>query len=305
MTARTSAPTVNVEGLPASLRPRRQWVGWKFEQRGELLTKPPYQVDGLTYAESDDPGTWNTFEAVIDAYRAGTVKGPGYALAQGGGVAYVDLDHCRDALTGDIAPWAKRIIGVFDGTHIEVSPSKCGVKILGFGRLPDNPRHVYNVPGAHPKAKVELYDCKKYTTLTGERLPESGDDLADIQDALDRLYAELFPAKAGAKQASNGHRSTGRLDDEEVIRLCRDAKNGPNFRRLWAGDTSQHDKDDSKADSALLSIIAFYTQDEAQLDRLFRRSGLMRDKWNRDDYRKRTLEFVLSQVDEKYEPAGG
>jgi len=36
----------------------------------------------------------------------------------------------------------------------------------------------------------------------------------------------------------------------------------------------------SEADLALCSFLVFYTQDAAQLDRLFRASKLFREKWN-------------------------
>jgi primase-polymerase (primpol)-like protein len=49
--------------------------------------------------------------------------------------------------------------------------------------------------------------------------------------------------------------------------------------------------DQSSADAALMSQLAFWTgKDMARMDRLFRRSALMRDKYrNRDDYRRDTI----------------
>jgi hypothetical protein len=54
----------------------------------------------------------------------------------------------------------------------------------------------------------------------------------------------------------------------------------------------------------LVSILAFYTQDEEQLDGLFRRSRLCREKWiNRPDYRRSTIEKALSNLTETYTPS--
>ena len=47
--------------------------------------------------------------------------------------------------------------------------------------------------------------------------------------------------------------------DEEILERARRAANGVKFSRLWAGDTSEHNGDDSSADLALLSLLAFYT----------------------------------------------
>jgi primase-polymerase (primpol)-like protein len=71
------------------------------------------------------------------------------------------------------------------------------------------------------------------------------------------------------------------------------ARNGERFRRLWEGDVSEYGSQ-SEADCALASHLAYWTGgDEARIDALFRRSALYREKWNRDDYRQRTIKRVL------------
>jgi hypothetical protein len=48
--------------------------------------------------------------------------------------------------------------------------------------------------------------------------------------------------------------------------------------------------------------LAFWTQgDTARIDKLFRQSGLMREKWERDDYRKRTIQKAIANAD-AYDP---
>lgn len=59
------------------------------------------------------------------------------------------------------------------------------------------------------------------------------------------------------------------------------ARNGDKFRRLWAGDLSGHNDDDSGADLALANLLRFWGgADPARIDCLFRSSGLMRGKWD-------------------------
>jgi hypothetical protein len=89
------------------------------------------------------------------------------------------------------------------------------------------------------------------------------------------------------------------------LSLCRKAKNAAKFSDLNdAGDTSAYDGDESRADLALVRMYAFYTQDPAQLERLFDASALgQRSKWrNRADYRRRTIAKVLSDLEETYTP---
>ena len=92
------------------------------------------------------------------------------------------------------------------------------------------------------------------------------------------------------------------LSDEEILEKCRSAKNAGKFYDLYdKGDISNHGDDNSVADLALISLMAFYTQCPEQLDRLFRQSKLMRDKWEREDYRNRTIQNALALIKETYQ----
>jgi CRP-like cAMP-binding protein len=128
--------------------------------------------------------------------------------------------------------------------------------------------------------------------------------IRDRSEKLHAFYARYFAEPVGQHPAStNGHRSE--LTDEEVIELARDAKNGAKFEALWEGNTSGY-ASHSEADQALISLLAFYTQDVEQLDRLYRRSGLCRQKWlDRPDYRHRTIARALSNLRETYTPDDG
>ncbi|MDI6027162.1 DUF5906 domain-containing protein [Corticibacterium sp. UT-5YL-CI-8] len=92
---------------------------------------------------------------------------------------------------------------------------------------------------------------------------------------------------------------TGPSDDEDLIRMMLAARGSikaalgtkASLTELWNGDTSKFDGDHSRADSALMSHLAFWTgKDSARMARLFERSKLMRDKWrDRPDYRQITI----------------
>lgn len=89
------------------------------------------------------------------------------------------------------------------------------------------------------------------------------------------------------------------LEDSELLER---AKDDDKFSRLWDGDTSMHGGDHSRSDLALCSKLAFWTGgDRQRIDALFRKSGLMRDKWDRDDYRKRTIDKALSGQTDFYD----
>ena len=158
------------------------------------------------------------------------------------------------------------------------------------------------VPGdRRRRGAVEMYDAGRFFTVTGHRLPGAPPSVEDGQAALDALYAATFGGNGHRPQEPIPDRAAGGsppLADAEVIAKARAAKNGARFDALFlAGDTSGHGGDDSAADLAALSHLAFFTQDPAQLDRLFRRSGLMRPKWERADYRERTIAKALDRAE--------
>ncbi len=84
------------------------------------------------------------------------------------------------------------------------------------------------------------------------------------------------------------------LTDKELLQKMFAAKNGAAVRALWNGDISAYGNDDSRADSALCAHLAFWTNnDPERIDRLFRSSCLYREKWDREDYRSRTISGAI------------
>lgn len=113
------------------------------------------------------------------------------------------------------------------------------------------------------------------------------------QEQLDRVVARMLPpAPPAAVQRSNGRRLLG---DRELLDRAFAARNGARMEALYRGDTSAYGGDRSRADLALCRMLAFWTEDPEQLDRLVRGSGLYRRKWEREDYRQRTIETALGQ----------
>src|SRR3569623_2126143 len=82
-------------------------------------------------------------------------------------------------------------------------------------------------------------------------------------------------------------------DDGAIFDLLTRAHSDDKFSRLWSGDISGYTSQ-SEADAALCEKLAFYTgKDAAAIDSAFRASGLMRDKWDREDYRQRTIKRAI------------
>ena len=126
--------------------------------------------------------------------------------------------------------------------------------------------------------------------------------IRDRSEELDMFHARHFVEPIGARATgANGHRSE--LTNAEVIELARGASNAAKFEALWEGDTGGY-ASHSEADQALISLLAFYTQDEEQLDHLYRQSGLCREKWlKRSDYRRNSIDKALSNLTDTYTPS--
>ncbi len=136
------------------------------------------------------------------------------------------------------------------------------------------------------------------------------------QDRIDALYRDLCGEEKAPTPNGNGliHKGfpaasqTGSvpMTDERVIELCRKANNAAKFAGLFDdGDLFEYDGDDSDADAGLLGIMALYTKDYDQLERLWGMSALgRREKFRREDYRRLTIGFVLSKATESYTDPG-
>ena len=95
---------------------------------------------------------------------------------------------------------------------------------------------------------------------------------------MERLLCEVFTSEMITPMVA--HRTILFTSDQELIERAKLAKNGDRFARLWAGDTSEFGGDHSRADLALCRMLSFWCKgDVERVDRLFRQSGLMREKW--------------------------
>ncbi len=287
------------ENIPAELKSRARWLLWRLENRAGKSTKTPYQADGRP-AKVNDPATWTTFDTALTVYRAGGFSGLGFALSDDDDLLGVDLDKCLNPDTGELEPEAAAIVAMLP-TYCEVSPSGRGLRLFGFGKLPQ---------GGRRKGKVEMYSEGRYLTVTGNRFNGHA-ALAEITPELAAVHARIFgppaPPPSPPVDAKTAPADPLDMDDAALLDKARRARNGSAFAALWAGDASAHGGDESAADLALCNALAFWTgSDPARIDRLFRQSGLMRPKWDKvhhsdgRTYGQATIEKALDGNRETY-----
>jgi hypothetical protein len=125
--------------------------------------------------------------------------------------------------------------------------------------------------------------------------------IPDRQDALKAFYREhLTDPPREEAPSTNGH--SLRLSDEEVIkRLTHESTD--KGARLYAGDISGYESH-SEADLGFCQKVAFWTQDPEQIERVWRSSGLWREKGDRNrSYASRTIERAIERAEETYSEA--
>ncbi len=287
---------VQIKSIPQTLKDLGEFCCWQYQVKNGRKTKVPYNPATGYGAKTNDPSTFVPFNTAISASGY-----DGIGIRVSGKFVGIDLDHCIE--DNKLLPWAKEITDRFSETYTEISPSGAGVRI--FCLLPDNLN--YNTETYYiKKGNIEVYIpgyTNRFLTVAGNGI--GAKEITETAESLMWLLETYMRRPISPTPASIAY-SESYLDDDSVIAKAASAANGNKFTKLWNGDISDYGSR-SEADAALVSILAFWCSgDTGQIDRLFRNSALMREKWdaNRgaDTYGNITVSKVLSTMTEFYKP---
>ncbi len=250
--------------IPAALKQLPHWVGWRHVTKDGKRTKVPFDLNRPgQWAKADDKSTWTTFEkakAATDPLEDGGYDGLGFEL---GGTTLVGVDF-DGAITkkGIIDPYVLEILRLLKNPYTETSPSGGGLHaFVECDALPAGQRKM-----SQGHIGIEIYHGQeggRYLTVTGNRV--AGENVPRIAD-ISLPYL--------------------------LITQNKDKK----FRRLWLGDASDYEGDESQADFHLMWRLAGLTNNNAvKMEEYFSESGLgQREKWtDRKDYRDRTIKAAI------------
>lgn len=269
---------INQKNIPLKLKSMSNWVLWKAMVRNGKTTKIPFMPNNNP-AKSNDPTTWNDFKTIISSHESNQhFTGIGFCLSDN--LVGIDLDHIIDRATGEFKQQAQEIIDKFSSTYIEFSPSGDGLHIFCLG-------HVVRTGKGTKNKWVELYnkESPRYLTVTGDLLLGSGSDVVECQSGLDWLYENFFkkeqPPTDCLPVTDRQTIEYAGFSDYELLAKAAKSKNGAKIDALMRGDWQGRYDTQSDADAALCCYISFYSNDDQQIDRIFRMSGLFRPKWDR------------------------
>lgn len=257
-------PPDDYSTVPEELKQLPNWVGWKLTlTKDNKLTKLPYS-DKRTLAISTDKTTWRSYEEVRSIPPAPD-KGIGFVF-DGNGIVGIDLDHCL--LDGNVSDKFALILTQLK-TYTEISPSGTGLHLIL--RCKTKP---YTT--GRKKGDLEIYSEGRYFTVTGNQFVGTPSTIKEYPVELIRLLCDPFLNPTPPKHLTPPT-DTNDLSDEDIISIISHSTSSDKFLRLMNGDGGS---DRSSSDMALASILAFYTRDANQIERIMRQSGLLRDKWN-------------------------
>jgi len=260
---------MDFNNIPHEMRIYPQWVVWRYEDTdSKKPTKVPYSAKTGHLASVTDPNTWAGFDECVNAMSSGWYAGIGFVLTENDPYSFIDLDDTKGDQTA-----LDRQIKIFNefNSYAERSPSGSGLHIIVKGAIPSGRRRSF----------IEVYSSLRYMTMTGDIYRNA--PINDCNELLNVLWGQM--GQGSVAVAHYAGLAEAKETDEQVYNRAVAAANGDKFAELYAGKWEGMYASQSEADFALVDIIAFYTQNRAQISRMFRASGLgQRDKAKRDDY---------------------
>jgi putative DNA primase/helicase len=283
MAQKPKASKIHSENIPEELKTLQQWVCWIEVNGNGKKSKIPYSPNGGLPAKTTDPSTWGTFKEAAHAYRRKAFDGLGFVFTTEDPYTGVDLDKCRDPATGQIEPWATEVIEKLD-SYAEISPSGTGIHIIVKNRdkLPHNRRD-----------RFEVYSESRYFTMTGNVLG-ARDEISERTAQLKKVCREVFqdgelPKRTPVKKNADEH-----VIDVAIVERRKQDKT---LDALMEGEWKSNYPSQSEADLALATKLAHILgNDPARIFSAIKKSGLYREKWDREDYSTRTIDRAIAAI---------
>lgn len=245
-------------------------------------------------AKSNDPNTWGTYQQAKMLMECDkSISGLGFMFSNTPYVG-IDIDHCIQ--NKKFSELAREIITTLQ-SYTEISPSGTGVHIICKGKIEAGRKN--------STLGLEMYDSGRYFTVTG-RMLKNYQNIVECQNQIDSICEKYFEVKKSEKVPKQ--QSISHFEDQKLIEIAIKSQNGGKFGDLYAGNWKNYYKSQSEADIALCNMLAFWTAcDFEQMDRIFRTSGLMRNKWNEmhgiNTYGDMTITKAIDDCNNTFEPS--
>ena len=253
---------------------------WKLEKDSHgRLTKVPYNPRTGFHASVDKPYTFADMEMALKAVE--NYSGVGINIS--GRVGCIDVDGCVRE-DGSLTDTTLAVMALFPDAWVEYSPSGTGLHVyflIPEGYVYDKEEYYINCN----KYGLEMYiagETSHFLTITGNVFRTGGMTVTgENLDSFKNTYMKRPALERAEIQVPEGGSI---LSDEEVMVKCYRSQGGGTFARYYDGDWTKPGDPNwshSQADLSVCRRLAFFCRGNMeQMDRLFRNSGLYREKWD-------------------------
>lgn len=281
-----------------ALKKQKIWLCWKYNEEKKKI--PKSYKNTATGTDEKHRETWCTYDEAISAMKKYDFDGVGFVIPKGYFGGDVDKRDFEDTTTKDI-------LSNFESTYAEKSPSGEGLHIIGkvdLDKIPksdDGAKINEKYYQKNPHNKIECYIgglTNRFFTYTGNVIVDkpTNDCTEELQIFLDKYMVR--------ETKSIIHTDSDIIDMAcaDIIKIIKESEQSKKFNKLFfAGDTIDYGEDESCADMALCSILAFYCAEDIELiDKLFCKSKLYREKWDRTDYKHNTIKKAIALCKGKF-----
>lgn len=249
---------------------------WKSVKRNGKYTKLPINAETGELAKSNDPSTWVSYERANKELSATDADGLGFFFEPP--YIGIDVDDIPSELerykNGDIEKNIVFELYELLKTYAEISPSGEGIHLILKGEIPGSHRR---------RGNVEMYSEGRFFTMSGNTLNKYHEINQPSENALDMVYRKYIRSRSVTQIRDHQHGIQHNLSDSEVVSRALDSQQGGKFKDLLNGNYQHYAEypSQSEADIAFVNMLAFWTaRDYQQIDRIYRQSGLMRQKWD-------------------------
>ena len=296
------------QNVPNELKSLKRWVCFKIRENNGKFDKIPINSITGKGAKSNDSLTWSTFNTSLKGCIKYGCDGIGFML--GAGIYGVDLDNHYNTNTGKLEmpeEEFEKLVNEFVtvlNSYSERSWSGKGVHIICAGKLPGTRRKT---------TCVEMYEFGRFFAFTGNVINARPVEFREKE--IVPLYDKYMPKDILPEKKEivipEGYEAVN-LEIDEIIEKAMSSKSNEGFSALYSGSYDDyfktHQCDDtshSSADQAFCNMLAFWTNcDETKMDLIFRKSGLMREKWDQyrgsKTYGEITIQKAISQCTNTY-----
>lgn len=281
--------------IPNELKNLKQWVCWQGTPtiNGKMKKMPINALTGGN-AQSNNPDTWCDYDTAVR--ESAKYSGIGFMFANG--YFGVDIDDVEEEIEYHKQGEMDNIVSEFIyslESYAEYSQSGKGIHIICKGSLPT---------GGRRKGNVEMYQDGRFFIMTGNVASEYT-EIKDCTDAIKPLHAKYIGVNS--PQGHHRHEVNLDLDENEIINLATQSKQGQAFSMLYNGAWEGLYTSQSDADMAFCNMLAFWCgRDAGKMDSIFRKSALMRKKWDERRggkvYGEMTIQKAIAECKEVYIP---